>query len=1201
MMKKYYCLIVIITVSLISFIFAGTDGTIRGQITDSEGDPLPGAQIYIQEVGSTVITGGAVAGEDGTYIILNIPVGTYNVTVSMMGYRREIRKNVQVIMDKTKWEDFRLPIAAIEGEEVYIIGERELIEKGATAKKITVDKEAIEALPLRDITELYTLQSGVVKVVSRTQGIPDHEERGLEEIHVRGGRSGEIAYMIDGLYIRNPIFGGIGTGTRLNLFAVKEFDWQPGGFNAEYGDAMSAVSNMHTNSGGEKFSYKFRYETSLVGALMEQTYDDIRGYNDYNIGFGGGFGKFHYWFSGQYTNNKSWRVYEFDDKIYVADENDPYNYRLINISNAIQNKGNLVQPWDTVAGFRGFGFDKTWDVFAKLSYNFTNKLRTNISYWRVAAHRKGFNPRYLYWSEGQNELFRDTERFTLEVNQSVSSKTFYTIRYSRFIQDAFQGVRWRDNDKDGYPDWFEWRQPEDDEKKRLYGSDIDLTSDPNNPNVVPYYTSEYGDTLYYIKKDDKSGWYYGAIPGLYNWEVAEEFTDKNGNGIWDEGEPWTDRNEPGYTDGIWDGPELIEKCIYRDGSYWLFPEMYTDYRDYNDYRKMYHEFAQDPYWYYYYGFDPIPYYNPSSGDFDENANYFLPIADWGWEENRTFGGHDRFYGNSSAITNEFRFDVTSQWTNKWKIRVGFDYKSHKLNYHEIRFRWDEDEPPLEQSFAEFWDDVGPDGLGPGNSGDGIWDWTDKNGDEIWNEGEGEEFTDENGDGIWNEGENFRDEEEPPDPGEGNGKWDPGEKFDDANNNGEWDDFREPKELSVYIQNTFEVPWMIINAGIRVDAVNYQTQIWADPDGESSPNKPWYYSDDNSNDKFDDGEPYSTLAEFSPNTQKVMFTDANWFYKLSPRLGISHVITDKATFTFNYGLYYQTPIYQNVYLNTNRLEDPVELFEETDGWIGNSTMTATRTQSYEFGFNIQASRHWKFSIMGWVKNMDQLVTSRLQRSGMHRYYVFGNGDYGSAKGIDFSLENRGMLINTSVQYTYSIAKANSAYDWATLGLEAIDAPSQEFLMSYDRPHDLTLSMYSKRFPFGIEAGLTGFYQTGAPYTPYKELSSIYDTPEVDEMNKNTKRAPDYINVNLSLLKTIDYYNMKVKIGLNIYNLFNFVNVIDIWRFTGKPDNPGEYYLANVGLPGEVPVIQRVKSGSYYDQPWYKSFPREINFFVQMDFR
>ena len=65
------------------------------------------------------------------------------------------------------------------------------------------------------MTRAYTLQSGVVKVESRTKSVPDHEERGIEEIHVKGGRSGEIAYMMDGMYLRNPIFGSIGSGTGL--------------------------------------------------------------------------------------------------------------------------------------------------------------------------------------------------------------------------------------------------------------------------------------------------------------------------------------------------------------------------------------------------------------------------------------------------------------------------------------------------------------------------------------------------------------------------------------------------------------------------------------------------------------------------------------------------------------------------------------------------------------------------------------------------------------------------------------------------------------------------------------------------------------------------------------------------------------------------------------------------------------------------
>ena len=242
---------------LISFSFSGTDGTIRGKITDEKGDPLPGQVIVLNEAGDVVT--GTSADFDGNYIILNVQVGMYDLKCTMIGFKTQKIQDVSVGMDKTLWLNFVLEESVIEGEEVVVTSEKALVEKGSTSKKITVDQEAIEALPIRNVTELYSLQSGVVKVESGQYGaIPDHEEKGLEEVHVRGGRSGEIAYMIDGLYIRNPIYGGIGNGTRLNLFAVKEFDWQPGGFNAEYGDAMSAVSNMHTNSGQDKFRYKFQ-------------------------------------------------------------------------------------------------------------------------------------------------------------------------------------------------------------------------------------------------------------------------------------------------------------------------------------------------------------------------------------------------------------------------------------------------------------------------------------------------------------------------------------------------------------------------------------------------------------------------------------------------------------------------------------------------------------------------------------------------------------------------------------------------------------------------------------------------------------------------------------------------------------------------------------------------------------------------------
>ena len=99
-LKKLYVLLLIA-----SFLMAGTDGTIRGKVTDIDGAPLPGANIVIPSLGL-----GAAADMHGNYFILNVPVGEYDVVIQMMGYQKQTIKGVHVIMDQTVWLNFKLPI-----------------------------------------------------------------------------------------------------------------------------------------------------------------------------------------------------------------------------------------------------------------------------------------------------------------------------------------------------------------------------------------------------------------------------------------------------------------------------------------------------------------------------------------------------------------------------------------------------------------------------------------------------------------------------------------------------------------------------------------------------------------------------------------------------------------------------------------------------------------------------------------------------------------------------------------------------------------------------------------------------------------------------------------------------------------------------------------------------------------------------------
>ena len=102
-MKKIANLIIVLII--FSFITAGTDGTIRGKVVEKDNNPLPGAQIYIKDLGI-----GTMADIDGNYILLNVEVGTYEVTASMIGYSSKTITGVNVLMDQTYWLNFDMDV-----------------------------------------------------------------------------------------------------------------------------------------------------------------------------------------------------------------------------------------------------------------------------------------------------------------------------------------------------------------------------------------------------------------------------------------------------------------------------------------------------------------------------------------------------------------------------------------------------------------------------------------------------------------------------------------------------------------------------------------------------------------------------------------------------------------------------------------------------------------------------------------------------------------------------------------------------------------------------------------------------------------------------------------------------------------------------------------------------------------------------------
>jgi len=257
-------------ISLIQQAHSGTTGKIKGRIIDKDtGDALP--MVNVMLVGTTI---GATTDLDGYYMILQVPPGPYKVRATMMGYTTLVKTKVTVSVDLTTTLDFKLPPKVLDlGEEITVVAERPIVQIDQTASSHRITREEIENMPVTSMRDLIAKQAGVVG-----EGM---------HINVRGGRTGEILTVIDGQSVRDPLYSQASRTTEEQVMnfsanpvdelasrsggmaipnnAIAEMEILTGGFDAEYGDALSAVINVVTREGGRNFNGKIRYLTDDFG------------------------------------------------------------------------------------------------------------------------------------------------------------------------------------------------------------------------------------------------------------------------------------------------------------------------------------------------------------------------------------------------------------------------------------------------------------------------------------------------------------------------------------------------------------------------------------------------------------------------------------------------------------------------------------------------------------------------------------------------------------------------------------------------------------------------------------------------------------------------------------------------------------------------------------------------------------------------
>jgi len=372
-----------------------TTGKLTGVVTDAQtGEPLAGVQVYLEGTGR-----GALTAENGRYFIVNVPPGVYVVIAELIGYQTYRVENVQISIDQTRVVDYELTPQAIAVEEIRVEAEATpLIRLDATSSLNTTTGAELDALPVSSVEEALTLQQGFLEVPENTNILAFVDtRRGVNPIRIRGGRSGETLTLVDGIPINNFVFGG--PAFSITRKAVSQIDFIRGGFEPQYGNALSGIINISTREGGADLRGAFEYQTTEVAGALGSDADDIENF-DFFEGFISGpvpgteFGaespRLRFMLAGRQMGGAQ-RVLEFDDDVYdPATRTRPETTRL------------TPANWDVFAGWRAFGHDETRDIMGKLTFMFTPTVKFNLSVVDFRRQQQVFD---FDWMRYYNNFF----------------------------------------------------------------------------------------------------------------------------------------------------------------------------------------------------------------------------------------------------------------------------------------------------------------------------------------------------------------------------------------------------------------------------------------------------------------------------------------------------------------------------------------------------------------------------------------------------------------------------------------------------------------------------------------------------------------------------------------------------------------------------------------------------------------------------
>src|SRR5450432_3777030 len=225
-------------------------GKIRGTVSDPAGAVVQSSTVTATQT-ETRLLRSTTTNSDGSYLLLELPVGHYRLETSAKGFQKYVQDGITLNVNETVDVRVRLVVGA-ETQQIQVTEDAQLIQGTVTSLgKVVLEREIVD-LPLngRDFSTLGLLQPGVVPLTPGLKEAGSSLRLG-QGYAVNGQRPESNNFLIDGANNFNGVDGGFVLKPPVD--AITEFRILTHNSNAEFGNSLGSTTNIITKSGTNHF------------------------------------------------------------------------------------------------------------------------------------------------------------------------------------------------------------------------------------------------------------------------------------------------------------------------------------------------------------------------------------------------------------------------------------------------------------------------------------------------------------------------------------------------------------------------------------------------------------------------------------------------------------------------------------------------------------------------------------------------------------------------------------------------------------------------------------------------------------------------------------------------------------------------------------------------------------------------------------